>query len=355
MMLGAAGAVPALLSLPLGGLTDRVGLFKQVLVGSIISVAGYLGMGMARSAMVVVASFALAGLGNTTTMLCYQAFVAAIGSLEDRIQAFGWLTASVSLSQSLGPAVAGFVSDGWSLQAVFYLCAAFAATSLMGLSWVRGHRPAPKHSLESPAGADVPWWRNGGLLFAISSTLLFNIVVNIRASYLPLYFESIGRNRAQIGIWFSVHAAASLILRSRIGKLTERFGPWRMVEAAFAVTLVSLLVISGIHNYSLLLLLGIVLGMANGIVQPISMTVATDSVPATRQGMALGLRQSAQRLGQTISPFILGLSVSIGGLTGAFFGAAALAAAGIVAVRAVPDSGEHGYGHGSSKGSKEGD
>jgi MFS family permease len=330
LLLGVAGSVSLVLAAPLGRMSDRIAASRQVLIGGMICILAFVGLSKIASLIGVGVFLGLVMFGHTATVLAYQSAVGSDGIGSERVQAFGWLAATISFAQSLGPPAAGIIVDKSGISTAFGLSAVAAGLSLIGVPILRAresshYRPdAPGESMERR----VVWWRNRGLLHASSSSLLSSLSLNVRLSFLPLFLAAAGSTTTQIGILFSVQAVASLAVRSQIGGLTKRFGTSRMITAVFLLSTVGLAVVPLLANLVQFVVVCVIFGLANGIVHPITMALAADSVPNHQKGMALGIRYSAFRLGNVASPLALGLAAGLWGLSAAFLAAAAFSAVG---------------------------
>ncbi len=292
---------------------------------------GFVGMGLVSAPILLVLFTALLGLGQTFGIVAYQSFVASSELIEDRVQAFGWLSAIIAIVQSVGPAGAGLLADWYSLTAVFGASGLIVMFSLLGIPVLRnGDTRGRGGAALLIAQENGSWWRKSSLPFAVVVTLLFALSYNVRLSYLPLYLESIGLSTAQIGIIFSAQALGSLLVRSQIGWLTNLLGQSKTLMLAFATSVPILVLIPLLTGFVSLLSAGFVIGMGNGIMHPVTLAVATVAVPRERQGTALGVRYATFRLGFAISPMLLAVAVALGGIPSAFFFAAALAGAGAI-------------------------
>jgi MFS family permease len=331
VILGLSGLLPALIAVPAGQLTDRFGALVQAAVASLICIVGFAGLSLVRTPLLVAVGLALVGLGHTAGVLAYQSFVASSEGIANRVQAFGWISAVISLAQSLGPAGAGLLADQFTLTTVFGLSSVIASLSLVGVSALRTERTAAVAALPAagmPVAVGKSWWQYPSLLFAVTATLLFALSYNVRLSFLPLYLEAIGHTTTEIGILFSVQALAGLAVRSRIGWVSTTFGEWWVMMVVFLASVPVFALIPTTVGFSTLLALSLLLGVGNGMMHPVTLAVATTAVPYDRQGMALGLRYAAFRFGSTTSPLLLSLAVAVLGLAGAFLAAAVLAGIG---------------------------
>lgn len=104
----------------------------------------------------------------------------------------------------------------------------------------------------------------------------------------------------------------------------------RMIVAVFLLSAVGLALLPLFRSLIQFLTVSVIFGLANGIVHPITMAMATDSVPYHNKGMALGVRYAAFRLGNVASPMVLGLAAALGGLNATFLVASGFSAVGAI-------------------------
>ena len=330
LLLGIAGAVSLFMATPLGRMSDKIDASLQVLVGCLVCIFAFAGLSQVTSLFGVGALLTLVMFGHTATVLAYQSSVGTTGLVAERVQAFGWLAAAISVAQSLGPPAVGIIVDNLGITAAFAGSAIMVGISLLGVPILRAY--APRKSLLTNQGAEgsIEWRKNRGFLYALGSSLLSSLSLNIRLSFLPLFLARAGSTTTQIGFLFSIQAITSLAIRSQIGALTKRLGMNRMVFAVFILSAIALAAVPFSGNLLQFVMVSAFIGIANGIVHPLTMAIATESVSDNHQGMALGLRYAAFRLGNIVSPLVLGLVANIGGLGAAFVTASSISVMGAV-------------------------
>jgi MFS family permease len=115
-----------------------------------------------------------------------------------------------------------------------------------------------------------------------------------------------------------------------------RFGYARLLLGATALAAVALGVIPLLRGFWPLVLAAGLMGASTGFTQPLTMNLVVESVAAEFWGMAIGIRQSVQRLATVISPIAFGLVTRSSGIESAFFlGALTLASALPIMTRAT--------------------
>ncbi len=139
LLWAAVSAVAALASVPLGGLSDRIGRVRLLVAGYLAYAAFYLGMAhFAAPGWRLYALFGLYGMFMAATEGVERALVADLAPPEQRGTAFGWLNlifGAVLLPASL---LFGWLWEGVSATVAFGFSASCAAAAAVLLAvWVR--------------------------------------------------------------------------------------------------------------------------------------------------------------------------------------------------------------------------
>jgi MFS family permease len=112
-------AVYALLSMPFGILSDRIGRRAVVMAGFVVFGAAYLGMGFASSQMHVWALFGVYGIYMAMTEGVARAFVSDLVPRETRATAIGAYTMVIGIVAFLSSLMAGLLWDHVGVAAPF--------------------------------------------------------------------------------------------------------------------------------------------------------------------------------------------------------------------------------------------
>lgn len=131
--------------------------------------------------------------------------------------------------------------------------------------------------------------------------------------------------------YFAVSAALSIAS----GRLTERYGSRAVMRAAAITGVVSLLGIAGAHSLPFVFVALAFGGLSNALGQPAANALVVRTIAASRQGLALGVKQAAI----PAATLLAGVAVPTVGLTvgwrWAFVGAAVLALASTFVVPSI--------------------
>lgn len=151
---------------------------------------------------------------------------------------------------------------------------------------------------------------------------------------------TLGLSVSQIGLGVSAFFLLSAIAATPAGRLVERTGPRRGLQAAGAMSVISLAGMGGSPSYLWLLVFLGAGGAGNAIAQVSSNLLIARQVPTSRQGLAFGLKQAAVPAATLLG----GLAVPAIGLTigwrWAFLGGAVLA---LVQLPFIPDTSQDSF------------
>ena len=167
----------------------------------------------------------------------------------------------------------------------------------------------------------MSWKKN---LFAVTAASFVGFTgFTLVMPFLPLYFAQLGvTDVGEIALWsglsLGVTPAVTAFMAPLWGRLADRFGRKIMVERS----LVSFVFVMGAMAFVTepwqVLALRAVQGLFAGY-GALTLTMAADSAPPDRMAYAIGVVQTAQRLGPALGPVIGGVVAQLVGLRRAFF------------------------------------
>lgn len=332
LILGAVGIVPVGLATFLGKLVDHIGTYRQVLLGSLLSVAGYLLLSQAKTPVFIGIYLAIGWLGNFATTIAYQTHIAEARSDGSNVQPFAWLGVSTSLANSAAPAMAGIIAGSFGIPAVFVVSAFLSGFVFLGLPELKkGNIQAKRTQISSEALTERFWFMNSELLFSIAAIFLTGLIVGHRNTFLAVYFDSIGITIQMIGFLLSAQALTSFAVQSQLGRLAKRFSAPKLIVTAFLIATIALGLIPIFNDVYFLFLFMCMLGIVSSMLYPLTMAFTASSVPPERQGMALGIRETSLRFGNILGPPLFGLVAGYASVAATYFVLSAITASGFLA------------------------
>lgn len=326
-LLSASFAVlPLLLALPLGRLADRIGATRLMVAGSaLFGLAGVAGVLTTRLPLLLAAS-AVLGVAMVAALIGQQSATAMAAAPADRDRAFGSLTSAAAAGQLAGPVIVGTAvawwAASWGTGRTGIAVGTVLALASLGVAPVLLR--FPRATVERrPGGAAVRLVRVPGMWRTLVSGGLVLAALDLLLVLLPLWASGRDVSAAAVGWLLALRAAVTLAVRLFIDRAVARVG--RRVASVGSIALAG----AGLAVLPFVALPGavvvmVVLGVGLGVAQPLTMSAVADLATAGALGAAMGIRMTVNRLAQTVVPVAIGVLSSSSGVSGAFWGTAAM-------------------------------
>jgi MFS family permease len=315
-------AVPAVLAISWGSRVDRLGQRFILWAGSaamIVAVAVLLGFPDALVATFV--GTVVLGVGQLFSMFAQQSLVAGLAGGSGFDVAFGRFTLFGSCGQLLGPLVLTVIAGTSTLPDTQKLLLASLAGELLMLVCALRVRNVedPRAARSASRGGHVRGILGVSSVRAAMIAGLANLTtLDILMVYLPLLGTSRGLNGQTVGALLAVRAAASMLSRSLVPRLTARFTRPSILTVAMFGSAVSMALLASGAPVLVLALLLVVAGLGLGLGQPLTLAWVVSLVPLELRATALSWRLAGNRLTQTFVPIVAG-GVASGAGAGAVF------------------------------------
>lgn len=324
-----AAAIVAPLWGRLGDIYGRKLMLVRAAIGMTIAISL---MGMATTVWQLVALRLVVGLAGGYASGS-MVLVAAQTPKDRSAWALGTLSAGIMAGNLVGPLIGGVLPQLIGIRATF-LCAggaiffAFLATLFL----IREEKsPARKQAAKGGGG-----WRSlphKGPVLAMLFTGMLLMFANMSIEpIITVYVAQLVADPAHVtitaGIVMSAAALGSVLSASRLGKLADRIGYWRVITGTLAVAAVLLIPQAFVTESWQLILLRFLMGLALGGLLPCITAVIRHNVPDSATGAVLGLSISSQYVGQVAGPVSGGFVGGHIGMPAVFIGTAVLLAGG---------------------------
>jgi MFS family permease len=165
------------------------------------------------------------------------------------------------------------------------------------------------------------WRRNQ---FAVTAASFMGFMgFTLVMPFLPVYIQQLGvTDVGEIALWaglsLGVTPAVTAVLSPFWGRLADRFGRKLMVERSLISFVLVMSAMAFVtrpwHIFALRAVQGVFAGYGG-----LTLAMAAESAPRDRLARAIGLVQSAQRLGPALGPVIGGVVAEVAGIRRAFF------------------------------------
>jgi MFS family permease len=343
--LATAGFVAALLpigkvvaDLPAGALASRIGDHRAMVVSAVLGLAAFAGTALAGTLWVLSASVLLLGAATALFHLARLAYLTEITPVDRRARVLSTLGGVQRLGYFLGPFLGAVVIVSTSLDPAYWLGAGCMAVTLVVLLSSGGSRSrlgengAPVLSLRTIIRVHRKLFVRLGL-----ATLLVGAVRGARQTVIPLWGEYLALDPETISVIFGLSGALDMLLFYPGGKVMDRYGRLWVAIPSMLVMGVSMAVLPLTGSATTLCLVGLVLGLGNGIGSGIIMTIAADVAPVDGRSSFLGVWRLSQDVGESVGPLLIAAGTGLGSLAVGIWVAASLGAASSAALgRWVP-------------------
>ncbi len=318
---------PLLLSWPIGALADRRGARGLLMFGTTCGVASLVLPYFVQTLPALYASAALNGLALAFYHVTLQNLIGTLSKPEDRPRNFSNFSLVGSVTNFVGPLIAG-ISIDHAGHAVACLVVATQPLIAVALLLARGHRfPPGNPQLPQGPGAlgalkDAGIWR----MLAVSG--MVQLGQDLFQFYLPVYGHSIGLSASVIGIILASLATASFVARLFIADLVKRFTTETLLTGVFLAAAVGFLLVPFFSNIMILVLIAFWFGLGMGMGVPLTVILMFARSIEGRSGQTLGLRLTANNFVRVTGPIVFGVVASVLGLAPVFWINAAMMVGG---------------------------
>ena len=329
--LGIYGLTQALMQIPFGVLSDRVGRKPVIIAGLLIFAAGSLVAAGAETIIGVIAGRALQGAGAIAAVL--SALLADFTRPEQRAKAMAILGVSIGgafgLAIVIGPVLAAWVG----LPGIFLFTAILALLAAPVVWLLVPTPPVVTASGESTITGLLAALRDPGLLRLDGGIFVLHLILMALFVVLPLILRDVaGIEPARHGLVYLAVMAASVAgmvpLVMRAARASQAVAVLRIAIALLAASAV----LMGLSGVSVgLLVLGLwVFFVGFNTLEATLPALVTRAAPQTGRGGALGVYSASQFLGAFCGGVLGGGLLTVTGPTGVFVAVAGLAVAWLV-------------------------
>ncbi|MEP7329532.1 MAG: MFS transporter [Betaproteobacteria bacterium] len=312
--------LPMFCAVAAGRLSDRIGVRRPMLVGSLALAAGALLPAIMPGLPALFASATIVGVSFMLFQVAVQNATGELGGPAVRANNFGLLALGYSISGFVGPLLSGFTIDHGSYAITFAVLGLIplVPAALLG---------AGKLALPGPHAARVKNQAGGALALLTHHKLRRVFFVNVLLAMgwdlhtivIPIYGASLGLSASQIGMILAAFAAATFIVRFSMRWILMRFTEHQVLTIALVTAGVVYLLFPFSSSAPTLMALSFSLGLGLGMSQPMVMSLLHSHAPPGRMGEAAGVRMSLVQSMAVAVPLTFGVLGATVGLTPVFW------------------------------------
>ena len=305
---------PIVLSMFMGRLVDRTGVALPMALVASLLIAGHVLPAAAPSLWTLAISAACTGTAFVGAMIALSSAAAFAGSPEERSVNFSWFTLGTGFGVGLGPFISGFAIDDMGDRAASLALCVWPAVILAMLAVARSRLPVVTAVSTVGAGSEagvqtLPWTellRDKHLRAALVASVMGPAGYEVFLFVMPVLGSRIGLSASTIGSILGTSAVAIFVVRLVMPMLVRWMRDWTMMVVVFIALSLSFLLLSMVTQTWVLFLISIVMGVAQGMGQPVIMSMFFAASPEGRKGEAAGVRGILQNTFSAASPVLMG-------------------------------------------------
>ena len=323
--------IGALVGRVIGGkYIDQIGRKKLLLTGLIIMVISAIFYFGVNSFGMLIANRLLHGFAFGLAGTVLGTVVAQVIPKARSGEGIGYFALSMTLATAIGPFIGIYIQQHFQFKMIFVFCLICIVISLILSVFLK----IKKITLTEEQKADLKGFKLSNFIEknSVPITLVATVTAFCYSGILSfLSFFAIENNiTSAASFFFVVYAVAVLATRPYSGRMFDLKGPNFIMYPAIISLIIGLFVLSQSHVGIVLLVAGAFVGFGYGTYMSSAQTVAIQSAPAHRVGLATSTFFILTDIGLGIGPFIQGFLVPSIGYNGLYI------SLGIIAVICLP-------------------
>lgn len=289
---------------------NRSGRKKLLLLGIAVYILGGLGLTFLPSLPVFFLYRILQGFGWGAFLLAFNTLTVDLAPFGRKGEAVGLIGIAPPLSLATAPLLGETMRGGSGAFAPVFMIPVIMALIALTLSLAL-REPALEQSNEKQTAFFTP-------KVLIPSVMIFFITFSFGAviTFLPMFGEA--RELPYIGLFFTVFAVTSIIVRPLSGKLSDRLGRAFVFLPGLVVLSLSLAVISMAFSREMILLGALLFGCGMSSTHPTILALAADSLSPGERGVGMANFTMAFDAGIAAGAIISGVLLNWIGFTQIF-------------------------------------
>lgn len=329
LIVAAVTVTGIVVKLPSGALADVLGFRRLMVAGSTVkATAPFIYLVVVSWPQLLLLRF-YHGFATAIYAPAASALVAKSYPTE-RAHRLGIYSAAENAGVVLGPVVGAAVLAAANFSIAFLVSGVIGVFALLAVLQIPRDAPVP-----APAAPAVQRQTAGQLLHALRlgvAEIIRDPVIRLTSlvegtlymgvgtlqAYLPLYAVSVHISIAEIGLLFGGQGVASILVRPRMGTLSDRVGRLPLIISGVLICTAVLIALPYIANFLLLLLLSVLFGLGTGMVTPSTTALIGDRVRQGNFGAAMGVFGSLWDSGHASGPIASGFLIAAFGFRTSF-------------------------------------
>lgn len=310
----------------LGKLADQHSRKIVILIGTVLATIApllYLNFNAIHHLMII---RGLQGISLASLTIGYSALIVDLSPTKHKGELIGYMSLAAPIGLAIGPASGSYLQQYAGYQTLFivsFVCGliAFILTNLVqenrsNIDQDNQTNNQLTQEIEVDNSLRNLYFKSSLVIPAIV-LLIIGTIFSCLVTFLPLYILEL-KIDFNIGSFYSVAAISSFIIRFTTGKASDNYGRGLFLTLSMFSYLICLILILLSHSVILFLIAGIIKGMGDGIIFPISTALISDRCSVKNRGKVLSFCFTGFDLGIAMGGYVLGGYVEFIGYNGIF-------------------------------------
>jgi MFS family permease len=309
LVVASAGLGQIVADIPAGSLVHRFGERPTMIGAALLTVVALVGCMLAPHLALFTAAIFLTGMCTAVWLLARQAYVTEVVPYRLRARAMSTLGGVFRIGLFIGPFVGSIAVQMvglWGAYAVHIVAALIAAGILLFVGDLEiEHDTTP--GAAKPRASFGSVLREQRSVFATLGVGVMTVsaIRAVRQVALPLWGQELGLSAAAISLIFGISGGVDMLLFYPAGKVMDRFGRMWVAIPSVSILGLSLILLPLATNAAWLMVIGLIMGVGNGMSSGLVMTLGADLAPPGQRPVFLGIWRVFSDSGNAAGPFVI--------------------------------------------------
>jgi MFS family permease len=339
LTVGARGLGTMAFDIPAGRLIEAFGERRAMAIGTGVLILSLVGCLVAPNIGVFLAAMFAMGCGWSVWLLARLTYVSEVMPFHLRGRALSTLGGVNRIGNFVGP-FAGAVAILWlELAGAYWVGILLASAGWIVLAAVPDpNTGAAAVDHEVPPVARIMREHAHTFLTAGVASSCLSILRVSRYAVIPLWGAQIGLDAAAISVIFGISSAMDMTLFYPAGMISDRWGRKKIAIPCLSLMALGFALVPSTSSFVTLTMVGVLIGLGNGIGSGIVMTLGADFSPAVGRASFLGVWRLVSDVGHAGGPLVVAAVAGAASLATASLAVGILGAVGAtVFALAVPE------------------
>lgn len=326
LLYNARNLVQALVRVPIGVMSDRLGRRRLMLLGliilSMVPLLYYASEGLSLPFIAMM----MGGLGISLYYPPAEAYASKLFPPERVGEAMGRFHLGWAVSSIIGPSVGGFLSLHFPTYRPIFIVASAVTLISVPVLWLNTEDDSTHPDLDGGLKASLlglpsllaGFLRNRRVLAASITTFIHSFCNWVVPAFFPLLAHGLGFSEVIIGLSLTANALVMALSLPLIGRLSDRVGRFLPIALGLSISVVGFGVLPMAGEAWELLVLMALIGLGGSLVFPVSQAAIMEALPEGERGAGAGLWGATLSLGGALGLLATSIVVSISSLELAF-------------------------------------